>query len=160
MPPNMTPRALAAVQLNAIHVMGKVWDRRQAVWVFAIAIRPKKIQALFIIPWANCVNILMNLKKAVSAPPKNMSLAKSPITKRKKFIYSPANQSTQMIVGTDASSDHKILTLANHLYGKYQMHRVYSSTFSPIPDSAQLLPIASPSLKSVICVFKPCHIFS
>lgn len=77
---------------------------------------------------------------------KTTSIAKSTKTKRQKFIYSPAGQSTQMIVGADASSDHKILTLANHLYGKYQMRRVYYSAFSPIPDSAQLLPAMPPPL--------------
>ena len=51
-----------------------------------------------------------------------------------------------MIVGADASSDKKILTLANHLYGKYQMRRVYYSAFSPIPDSTTILPIQAPPL--------------
>ncbi len=64
----------------------------------------------------------------------------------KKFIYSPAGQSTQMIVGADTSSDHKILTLAKHLYGKYQMRRVYYSAFSPIPDASAVLPIKTPPL--------------
>ena len=64
----------------------------------------------------------------------------------KKLLYSPAGQSTQMIVGADSSSDNKILTLAKHLYGRYQMRRVYYSAFSPIPDSAKLLPVKAPPL--------------
>lgn len=76
----------------------------------------------------------------------SVSLPKRKITRATKFLYSPAGQSTQMIVGADASSDSKILTLANHLYGKYQMRRVYYSAFSPIPDCTQLLPIQSPPL--------------
>lgn len=66
--------------------------------------------------------------------------------KTARYLFSPAGQSTQMIVGADTSSDHKILTLSNHLYGKYQMRRVYYSAFSPIPDTAQNLPAVSPPL--------------
>ena len=67
-------------------------------------------------------------------------------TKAKKILYSPAGQSTQMIVGADTSSDNKILTLANHLYGKYEMRRVYYSAFSPIPDTTERLPAKAPPL--------------
>ncbi len=68
-------------------------------------------------------------------------------TKATKLVYSPAGQSTQMIVGADTSSDAKILTLAHGLYGRYQMRRVYYSAFSPIPSSAELLPAQSPPLE-------------
>ena len=66
--------------------------------------------------------------------------------KSSTFTYSPAGQSTQMIVGADQSSDAKILTLADNLYSKYQMRRVYYSAFSPIPHSAQQLPAQAPPL--------------
>lgn len=77
---------------------------------------------------------------------KTTSRSKQKTAQAKKLIYSPAGQSTQMIVGADTSSDSKILTLANHLYGKYQMRRVYYSAFSPIPDSSAVLPIKAPPL--------------
>jgi putative DNA modification/repair radical SAM protein len=67
-------------------------------------------------------------------------------TRSKPLVFSPAGQSTQMIVGADSSSDSKILTLANSLYGKYQMRRVYYSAFSPIPDSTSVLPLRPPPL--------------
>ena len=63
-----------------------------------------------------------------------------------KFLFSPAGQSTQMIVGADPSSDKKILTLSNYLYGKYQMRRVYYSAYSPIQDTAKILPAKAPPL--------------
>lgn len=78
--------------------------------------------------------------------PKATSLPHGKTAKLKKYLYSPAGQSTQMIVGADTSSDTKILTLANHLYGKYNMRRVYYSAFSPIPDAAKVLPIKAPPL--------------
>ena len=78
--------------------------------------------------------------KIVSAP-------RSLKSKKSRFIFSPAGQSTQMIVGADNSSDSKILTLSNHLYSKYHMKRVYYSAFSPIPDSSKSLPLIAPPLQ-------------
>ena len=63
-----------------------------------------------------------------------------------KFNFSPAGQSTQMIIGADDSSDATILRSAGSLYGNYQMRRVYYSAFSPIPDAARALPAKPPPL--------------
>ena len=60
--------------------------------------------------------------------------------------FAPAGQSTQMIVGADASSDRKILQTSTNLYGNYKMRRVYYSAFSPIPDAAKSLPLLAPPL--------------
>jgi predicted DNA-binding helix-hairpin-helix protein len=49
--------------------------------------------------------------------------------------FAPAGQSTQMIVGADASDDQQILSTAQTLYGSYKLKRVYYSAFSPIPQS-------------------------
>ena len=54
--------------------------------------------------------------------------------------FAPAGQSTQMIVGADASSDRQILAMSTNLYGSYGLKRVYYSAFSPIPDSSSTLP--------------------
>jgi putative DNA modification/repair radical SAM protein len=54
--------------------------------------------------------------------------------------FAPAGQSTQMIVGADASTDRQILQLSTTLYGSYALKRVYYSAFSPIPDSSAALP--------------------
>ncbi len=60
--------------------------------------------------------------------------------------FAPAGQSTQMIVGADAASDHAILETSATLYGSYRLKRVYYSAFSPIPDSASALPLKAPPL--------------
>jgi putative DNA modification/repair radical SAM protein len=60
--------------------------------------------------------------------------------------FAPAGQSTQMIVGADASSDADILTRSETLYGSYGLRRVYYSAFSPIPDAAARLPVAAAPL--------------
>ena len=67
-------------------------------------------------------------------------------TGRRKARFAPAGQSTQMIVGADASDDGTILTQASQLYASYGLSRVYYSAFSPIPDSSALLPLKRPPL--------------
>lgn len=54
--------------------------------------------------------------------------------------FAPAGQSTQVIVGADASTDVTILRATNTLYNRYKLRRVYYSAFSPIPDSHTSLP--------------------
>ncbi|MET0363072.1 MAG: putative DNA modification/repair radical SAM protein, partial [Sphingobium sp.] len=59
---------------------------------------------------------------------------------RKAPIFAPAGQSTQMIVGADASGDDRLLATSSALYGRYGLRRVYYSAFSPIPDASRTLP--------------------
>jgi putative DNA modification/repair radical SAM protein len=54
--------------------------------------------------------------------------------------FAPAGQSTQMIVGADASDDRTILETSATLYGAYRLKRVYYSAFSPIPHASRALP--------------------
>jgi putative DNA modification/repair radical SAM protein len=60
--------------------------------------------------------------------------------------FTPAGQSTQMIVGADATDDHTILRNAESLYQGFALKRVYYSAFSPIPDSPNSVPLAAPPL--------------
>lgn len=60
--------------------------------------------------------------------------------------FAPAGQSTQMIVGADASTDATILARSAALYAGYRLKRVYYSAFSPIPDASQILPAKAPPL--------------
>ena len=61
--------------------------------------------------------------------------------------FSPAGQSTQVIVGADAATDADLLRTSAKLYRQYDLKRVYYSAFSPIPDSSALLPLQSPPLR-------------
>jgi len=67
-------------------------------------------------------------------------------TKARPQRFAPAGQSTQMIVGADAASDHTILHTSSNLYGSYRLRRVYYSAFSPIPDASRALPLVQPPL--------------
>ncbi len=76
-----------------------------------------------------------------------ISLPKSFRVKRAKPpLFAPGGQSTQMIVGADATSDATILQTTASLYGNYQLRRVYYSAFSPIPDASAKLPLRQPPL--------------
>lgn len=61
--------------------------------------------------------------------------------------FAPAGQSTQMIVGADASRDSDILTTSASLYSGYRLNRVYYSAFSPIPDASKALPLRAAPLQ-------------
>lgn len=63
-------------------------------------------------------------------------------SERRAPRFSPAGQSTQMIVGADGTDDKAILNTAEDLYGRYRLKRVYYSAFSPIPNSPAALPKA------------------
>lgn len=60
--------------------------------------------------------------------------------------FAPGGQSTQMIVGADATDDRTILATSARLYGRHRLRRVYYSAFSPIPDAARALPLAAPPM--------------
>lgn len=60
--------------------------------------------------------------------------------------FSPAGQSTQMIIGATPTPDAQILQTADTLYKKQGLRRVYYSAFSPIPHADGRLPAGTPPL--------------
>jgi putative DNA modification/repair radical SAM protein len=68
------------------------------------------------------------------------------LTGKKPPRFAPGGQSTQMIVGADATDDRAILDTSANLYGAYRLRRVYYSAFSPIPDASKMLPLKAPPL--------------
>ena len=67
--------------------------------------------------------------------------------KEERRSFSPAGQSTQLIVGADSASDEAVLRTSASLYDRFDLRRVYYSAFSPIPDSSSALPMKSPPLQ-------------
>ncbi|SDT16936.1 putative DNA modification/repair radical SAM protein [Halopseudomonas xinjiangensis] len=65
---------------------------------------------------------------------------------RRAPAFAPGGQSTQMIVGADASDDRTVLFRAESLYRDYRLKRVYYSAFSPIPNSPSSVPFQPPPL--------------
>lgn len=110
--------------------------------------------------FADRMSINLELPKAESlkalAPEKNsatialaMGQMKDRIVeaKEERRRFSPAGQSTQVIVGADDATDETVLTSSATLYSRYAMRRVYYSAFSPIPEASALLVAKSPPLR-------------
>jgi putative DNA modification/repair radical SAM protein len=60
--------------------------------------------------------------------------------------FTPAGQSTQMIVGASSSPDAVLLSRASSLYKEQKLRRVYYAAFSPIPHADSALPAVTPPL--------------
>ncbi|MGC6770224.1 putative DNA modification/repair radical SAM protein [Enterococcus sp. LJL128] len=52
--------------------------------------------------------------------------------------FVPGGQSTQMIIGASPESDHAIINIAETLYNKYELKRVYYSAYIPVNQSSLL----------------------
>ena len=67
--------------------------------------------------------------------------------KEERRRFSPAGQSTQVIVGADDANDETVLAASARLYSRYALRRVYYSAFSPIPEASSLLSAKPPPLQ-------------
>lgn len=109
--------------------------------------------------WADRLSINLELPTAAGltrlAPEKSDTTIRSAMghmhqritearTERRRF--SPAGQSTQVIVGADAATDTDILMASDGLYRRFKLARVYYSAFSPIDHASGLLPPKPPPL--------------
>ena len=101
----------------------------------------------------------MSLKKV--APEKDYASAYKPMNflsesitgykEEKKLIQSapkfvPGGQSTQLVVGATPENDQHILQLADSLYQKQQLRRVYYSGYVPISNDTRLPTLLAPPL--------------
>lgn len=68
---------------------------------------------------------------------------------RRELAFVPAGQSTQMIVGATGESDYQMLSVAEALYRKYELKRVFYSAFVRVNDDSLLpaLPGGPPLLR-------------
>jgi putative DNA modification/repair radical SAM protein len=109
--------------------------------------------------WADRLSINLELPSAQSlarlAPEKDGVAIKAAMgqmseriveAKAEKRRFSPAGQSTQIIVGADDATDEAVLRTSASLYGGYKLKRVYYSAFSPIPEASAALPVKPPPL--------------
>lgn len=90
----------------------------------------------------------VNLEKNMS----DIELKRQEIKEDKKKglsapIFTPAGQSTQMIVGATDATDKVILQTSSDLYTNYNLRRVYYSAYSPIPHADARLPSMIPPLE-------------
>ena len=84
------------------------------------------------------------------APDKNSDK----VTSIMKFVrekqskqFTPAGQSTQMIIGATGESDYDIMSCSSHLYQKYQLKRVFYSAYISVNKDKMLPSLKVPPLK-------------
>lgn len=78
---------------------------------------------------------------------KRIAFTKNERRKNKKApVFSPAGQSTQLIVGASPEPDLKILKLSQSLYNKFSLKRIYYSAYVPVNRNAALLCPEKPPL--------------
>ncbi|HWV14186.1 MAG TPA: putative DNA modification/repair radical SAM protein [Cellvibrio sp.] len=65
---------------------------------------------------------------------------------RKTPLFLPAGQSTQLIIGASPENDRQILSLANDLYQKQRLKRVYYSGYVPIATDNRVPTLSAPPL--------------
>jgi len=67
---------------------------------------------------------------------------------RKTPLFTPAGQSTQLIIGATPDSDNQILHLSSNLYGTNNLKRVYYSAYNPTNEYDKRLPaLITPPLR-------------
>lgn len=112
------------------------------------------------------VNIELPSEKSLTclAPQKTKSSILSPMTyigdgyrfykserkkkKKKAPAFTPAGQSTQMIIGATSETDHQILKLSEYMYNHHTLKRVYYSGYLPVNQDSRLPAIRTePPLK-------------
>jgi putative DNA modification/repair radical SAM protein len=69
------------------------------------------------------------------------------LEEEKRFYYSKAGQSTQLIIGATPETDYEILKLSSFLYKTLKLKRVYYSAYIPINDDSKLPTIKPPLLR-------------
>jgi putative DNA modification/repair radical SAM protein len=109
------------------------------------------------------VNIELPTREGLKllAPDKSREAVLDPMRRAAEFIaqfreerrfslkaprFAPAGQSTQLIVGATPENDLQIIRLAEGLYDKLQLKRVYYSSFVPVSNDARLPALPGPPL--------------
>ncbi|EKM98398.1 MULTISPECIES: putative DNA modification/repair radical SAM protein [unclassified Acidocella] len=67
--------------------------------------------------------------------------------KAERRRFSPSGQSTQIIVGADATDDAAVLAKSAALYGDFKLRRIYYSAYSPHQAVSAALPAKPPPLQ-------------
>ncbi len=93
------------------------------------------------LPSENSLRILAPQKnKKNIITPMSIINSEKQATKSIKSKFLPAGQTTQMIIGASPETDGRILKLTSALYNKFNLKRVYYSSYVPLNFSTTLLP--------------------
>ena len=76
----------------------------------------------------------------------NVSNIMKTVKENKNRYFTPAGQSTQMIVGASKENDLEILSKSEYMYNKYKLKRVFYSAYVPVNKDKMLPSISIPPL--------------
>ncbi len=75
---------------------------------------------------------------AVSTPSMDIGATTRPAVQRPGQLFVPAGQSTQMIVGATPESDYQVLAVAEALYQRFDLKRVFYSAYIALNEDSSL----------------------
>jgi len=101
---------------------------------------PSQESLRLLAPEKNRENILLPMRRIAGGIQEN---SRAMTLYRHAPKFAPAGQSTQMIVGASPESDRHILKLAEALYGRFHLKRVFYSAYVPLNDDRLLPPIGT-----------------
>lgn len=119
-----------------VHEAGKYVDRMS----YNIEL-PSESSLKLLAPQKTKESLLLPMKQI-----KNEVLAFKEDKSKKKGLFLPAGQTTQMIVGASPETDADIVRLSQALYRKMNMKRVYYSAYMPVVQD-NILPVVPTALK-------------
>lgn len=122
-------KSIPGADLSLIHQAGLLADR------MSINIELPSIQGLKLLaPQKNYETII----RPMSYVREQIQGANELTVYKKRQLFVPAGQTTQLIVGATRDSDLTILNLAQNLYDNYRLKRVYYSAYVPVNSDANL----------------------
>jgi putative DNA modification/repair radical SAM protein len=132
------------IHLKAIPGCGDRLMREAALWADRLSANielPTATSLLALAPQKDGQTILGSMRFLRDGIKENETSSRQT---RRRPPFLPAGQSTQLIVGATDDSDALILRLANSLYKKMDLRRVYYSAYVPVSTDARLPGVAPP----------------
>jgi putative DNA modification/repair radical SAM protein len=122
-------KSIPGADLSLVHQAGLLADR------LSINIELPSIQGLKLLaPQKNYETII----RPMSYVREQIQGANELTVYKKRQVFVPAGQTTQLIVGATRDSDFTILNLAQNLYDNYRLKRVYYSAYVPVNSDINL----------------------
>lgn len=134
-------KAIPGADPGIIQKMGFIVDRMSINLELPTAEGLKKLA-----PNKHRKNILMPMRQIQTGIAQNKNEL---VVYKKAPVYVPAGQSTQMIIGATPENDYQIITVAENLYQKFNLKRVYYSAYVNVNEDKELpaLPGGPPLLR-------------